>query len=371
MDLGIPEERRLLARAAREFLERECPRTFVRDIDEGDLGHSPEFWGRAATLGWQGLLLPGEYGGQDGTAEDGYALFSELGRAAAPGPFLSSLIGALAILRIGTPSQRQQVLPTVATGERILSLAFTERGYRWSPDSIQTHALPVSDGFVLDGEKQFVPDGLVADQLIVSANLEGSEGLALFLVDGQQLERHPMRGFVGERLAAIKFDSTRIPADAILGGTVDARKELREVLDEATVQLCAYKVGVAERAYEIALGYAQTRVQFGQPIAKFTRVQDHFVEMIDLLDAARWTTLEAASKVSKGKAGVAEAVAVAKAVTSDACYQICEHAHHVHGGIGIDKRYGLVNYTRRSRSLYGYLGDPIYHRRRLAEILAI
>jgi alkylation response protein AidB-like acyl-CoA dehydrogenase len=118
----------------------------------------------------------------------------------------------------------------------------------------------------------------------------------------------------------------------------------------------------------MAVAYSRTRVQFGQPIGRFQRVQDHIIGMVNQLDAARWTTYEALWKLDTGRPAIA-GVHLAKAVTSEAYLKVCDGAHEVHAGVGVIREYGLTLHTQRSRALYHLLGDARYHRRRLADAL--
>jgi alkylation response protein AidB-like acyl-CoA dehydrogenase len=144
------------------------------------------------------------------------------------------------------------------------------------------------------------------------------------------------------------------------------------VLETAALQaipiLCAYKVGSCQAVYELCVEYSRTRVQFGQPIGRFQRVQDHIIDLVNNLDAARWTTYEALWKLDSGQAAAAS-VHLAKAVTSEAYMRVCHRAHEVHAGVGVISEYGLTLHTQRSRALYHLLGDAKMHRRRMADAL--
>jgi alkylation response protein AidB-like acyl-CoA dehydrogenase len=157
----------------------------------------------------------------------------------------------------------------------------------------------------------------------------------------------------------------------VVGRPGDAWRALEPALDSATALLCAYMAGAARRVHEMTLAYAQRRVQFGQPIARFQRVQDHLVDQLNHADAARWTAFEAVWKLETERPDAQAAVSVAKAVASEGFYHACEAAHHVHAGVGSDRAYGLYLYTQTSRSLYHHLGDPAHHRRRLVSLLGL
>ena len=122
--------------------------------------------------------------------------------------------------------------------------------------------------------------------------------------------------------------------------------------------------------FEMSVAYSQTRVQFGVPIGRFQRVQDHIIDIVDRLDAARWTTYEALWKLDSARPADG-ATHLAKVVASEGYYQACNHAHEVHAGVGVMTEYGLTLHTKMSRTLYPFLGDPGHHKRRLAEALQL
>ena len=217
-----------------------------------------------------------------------------------------------------------------------------------------------------------VADAGAAGHLLCAAQVAG-EGLTLFLVatGAPGVARRRTSAFAGDPLFEVTFDGVEVPASDVVGDVGGGWRVLAPVLDAATALACAYVAGAAQRVYEMTMDYAQRRVQFGQPIARFQRVQDRLIDMLNAADATRWTAYEALWKLEHGKPGAAAAVSVAKAVASEGFYQLCESAHHVHAGVGSDKSYGLYLYTQKSRSFYHHLGDPEHHRRRLATLLEL
>ena len=143
----------------------------------------------------------------------------------------------------------------------------------------------------------------------------------------------------------------------------------RAILRAAPV-LCAYKVGGCQAAFDLSVEYSRERKQFGMPIGRFQRVQDHIINLVNHLDSARWTTYEALWKLDTGRPAEAS-VHMAKAVTSEAYLKACDFAHEVHAGIGVVREYGLTLHTKMSRTLYHYLGGPKFHKRRLADALEL
>ena len=208
-------------------------------------------------------------------------------------------------------------------------------------------------------------DAKAATTLICAARVRGREGVSLLMVDARApgLSTRLLPGFMGW-VGEVVLEDVEVPRDAVLGELGGGWPPLQSAFRKAIPVLCAYKVGGAQAVFDLTLEYSRTRIQFGTPIGRFQRVQDHIVEMVNHLDAARWTTYEALWKLDAGRADDAS-VHLAKAVASEGYYQGCNHSHEVHAGIGVVREYGLTLHTRMSRTLYHYLGDPRFHRRKI------
>jgi len=380
MDLSLTESQEMLKTTARDFLRRECPWTLVKEIDESETGISMELWRKIAELGWLGMIFPEAYGGMGSSLTDVGILYEEMGQALLPGPHFSSamLCGSI-ILEVGTDQQKRQLLPAIGQGERILTLAFTEPDYGWGPECIHLSATPRDGGFVLNGTKRYVHDAQVADQIIcVARTLESNnpaEGITLFLVDKNTpgLSCRNLVGFVGEKLNELTFESVEVPASSILGERDNGWSALARPLDRATLILSAYMVGGCQHLLDRTIEYAQTRVQFGQPIGAFQWVQGYIIGQANHLEKARWLTYEALWKLdaNDSEREQEEAVSLAKAVASEAFHECGHLGHEVHAGVGVDKKYPLYLYSKKSKTLYPYLGDPSYHRKRVAQLLEL
>jgi len=377
MDLALNATQTMLRDSARAFLSREYPRTVIRELDDSETGFSPDLWRQIVDLGWVGLVLPSEYGGADGSFTDAAVLFEEMGYACLSTPLHSSvMLGGLTILEAGSDQQKKDILPSVASGSRILALAMTEPKYGWSPDMVQMRAARSGNGYVLNGTKMFVPDAHLADQILVVARTSqpGSNpnyGLTIFLVDKGTpgLSARVLHGFIGDKLCQVTLDNVQVPESAIIGPVDGAWPHLERALDRATVLMCAYMVGAQQRMYEITSEYAQNRVHFGVPIATFQRIQDYVIDMLNNTDAARWTTYEALWKLDNGMADASEAISMAKAIASDGMPKSMMDAHHVHAGVGGDRNYGLYLYSKKAKTLHSYLGDATHHKQRVADLL--
>jgi alkylation response protein AidB-like acyl-CoA dehydrogenase len=378
MDLSLNTEQEMFKATAKDFISNECPIAFVRDMDELGDGFPRELWQKLCGLGWAGMGIPEEYGGSGRSNTDLGVLFEELGRGLLPSPlFSSAVLSALIIMEGGSEEQKRALLPAIASGQRILTLAFTEPDYGWGPDDVRMAAGPSANGFVLRGTKLFVHDAHIADTIIVAARsrlaTDMARGISLFLVDAKAagLRSRVVSGWTGERQIELTFDDVKVGPEALIGPAEEGWPILRRAFQPATAVLCAFMVGGLQQVYEMTLDYCRTRQQFGSLIGSFQRVQDHVVELVNHLDAARWTTYEALWKLDMGDASAVEAVAMAKTVTSEAFDEGTFRSHEVHAGIGISKEYGLYLYTTKARTLYEYLGNPEHHRHTVAQLLKL
>ncbi len=380
MDLSLTETQEMLRTSARDFMRRECPWTLVKEIDESETGFSVDLWRKTAELGWLGMILPEEYGGMGSSLTDLAVIYEEMGQSLLPGPhFTSAVLCGLIILGVGTDEQKQRLLPAIGQGEKILTLALTELDYGWGPECIHLSAARKDSGFVLNGAKCFVHDAQIADQIICVARTQETDdpadGITLFLVDKASpgLAARNLAGFVGEKLSELVLDSVEVPASSVLGEVGSGWRSLSEPLNRATVILCAYMVGGCQNLLDRTVEYAQTRVQFGQAIAAFQWVQSYIIGQANQLEKARWLTYEALWKLDTARPQQEqdEAVSLAKAVSSEAFHECGHLAHEVHAGVGVDKKYPLYLYSKKSKTLYPYLGDPYHHRKRVAQTLEL
>ena len=232
----------------------------------------------------------------------------------------------------------------------------------------RTKAERQDGGFLLHGTKLFVQDASDADLLVCTAALDDGE-VGLFLVDASLpgVSIRPLGGFLTDSFE-VRLEDVKVADTALMPGGWES---LDSAVIKALPLLAAYQVGGCERVFEMTLEYANSRVQFGLPIGRFQRVQDHVIQIVNLKDAARWTTYEALWKLDEKKPDARSSVHVCKAVASEAYYQACNAAHEVHAGVGIMREYGLTLHTRMSRTLYHYLGDPQHHKARLAAELGL
>ena len=171
MDFELNEEQTMLKRTAKDFLTRECSSLFVREMVEDSHGYTPELWGKISQLGWTGLVIPENYGGSNGSFFDLTVLLEEMGAALLPGPLATNIVGTLALLKTANKRLKQELLPKIAKGEIIISLALTEPSAKYTAEAISTTAIAKGSEYTISGTKLFISDAHIADYLICAARI--------------------------------------------------------------------------------------------------------------------------------------------------------------------------------------------------------
>ena len=373
MDLSFTDYQRQLKATAREFIERECPRDRLVELAKSETGHDPSIWRKAAEVGFLGAMVPVSHGGSGGSLTDAAMIYEEFGRGPLPGPYFSSaVLGNLVLQECGTDDQQAALLPAIASGEEVVAVALTENNYGWDADTIDLQADCSGDNFVLSGAKLFVHDALSATKFLCVARCASGacEGeICVFVVDADAngVSRRGLAGF-GGNVGEVRFDRVEVSEEARLSGGSATWAGLERAVLRSIPLLSVYKAGATGAVFDISVQYSRTRIAFGVPIGRFQRVQDHIIEVCNRMDAAKWTAYEALWKLDTGR-DADVSVHLSKAVSSEGYYHGCNFAHEAHGGIGTSMEYGLTFHTEMSRSLYHYLGDPQFHRRRMVKAL--
>jgi alkylation response protein AidB-like acyl-CoA dehydrogenase len=377
MDLGLTEQQEMLKLTARVFLARECPKAVVREMMEDERGYPPELWRKMADLGWMGLVFPEKYGGLGGDFFDLVVLLEEMGQACLPGPFFSTVVlGGLAIMAAGTEAQKGEILPKIAKGDLILSLALMEPNARYDAEGVRTRATADKGDYVINGTKLFVENAHVADYILsVVRTGEGKtpeEGLTLFFVDSKSggIRSSLLKTLAPDKQCEVVFQDVRVPIGNMLGEPNQGWAIVEKLLEQATVAKCAEMVGGAQATLEMAVNYAKERVQFGRPIGSFQAIQHHCANMVTEISGARFITYKAAWMVSEQLPAAME-VAMAKIQTGHAYQQATVLGHQIFGAIGFCMDHDMHLYYRRAKAGEISFGDSDFYREKVAQELGL
>ena len=371
MDFAFGPEQQDLRRTVRQFLDKASPESEVRRLMATERGYDAGGWRQlAGELGLLGIAIPAEYGGAGAGFTEIGVVAQEMGRALFCGPFFSTVVlAATALLESADDAARRNWLPAIAGGELVATLALLDtlpRGAGAGSPAPPVTARPAArpgDGWVLGGTAGFVPDGHVAELILVPAATR--EGTSLFAVDGAApgLARTLLPAFDATRKhARLRFSGTPAAMIGIAGG---AAPVLERVFDLGCVALACEQVGVAERALEMARDYALLRTQFGRPIGSFQAVKHKLATVLLEVEAARsaaWYGLWAADRQRDQLPVVAS---IAKATCSASAYLAAAENIQVHGGIGYTWEHPAHLYYRRATTSRMWLGDPAGHHERL------
>jgi len=371
MNFAFSEEQEELRRSVRRFLEDKSPMTEVRRLMETTEGFDRAVWDQMANqLGLQALAIPEEYGGVGFGYVELIVVFEEMGAALLCAPYFSTVaLAANALLSSGDEAAKKDLLPGIASGETIATLALTEDSGRWDTDGITLAATRKGDEWKLDGHKMFVVDGHNANLVLVAGRTE--KGVGLFAVEGGAagMTTTPLATMDQTRKQArIEFAST--PA-RLVGEEGGAAPVLSRTLDLAAVALAAEQVGGAQRCLDMAVEYAKTRIQFGRPIGSFQAIKHKCADMLLEVESAKSAAYYAGWAATEDSEELPVVASLAKSYCSEAFFHAAAENIQIHGGIGFTWEHDAHLYFKRAKSSELMLGDPSYHRELLAQRIGI
>ena len=371
MNFAFSEEQDELRKSVRRFLDDKSPETEVRRLMETTEGYDPAVWTQMAEqLGLQSLIIPEQFGGSGFSYVELIVVLEEMGAALLCAPFFSTVaLGANAILTSGDQKAQEYLLPGIAAGDTIGTLAITEDSGRWDLDGVTLAATPAADGWALNGHKSFVVDGHTADLILVVGRTDA--GLSLFGVKGDAagLTRTPLATMDQTRKQArLEFAAT--PA-WLIGTDGGAAAGLAKTLDLAAVALAAEQVGGAQRCLDSSVEYAKTRIQFGRPIGSFQAVKHKCADILLAVESAKSAAYYAGWAAAEDSDELPVAACLAKSYCSEAYFHAAAENIQIHGGIGFTWEHDAHLFFKRAKSSELMLGDPSYHRELLAQRIGI
>ncbi len=375
MNFAFTEEQEALRATARSFLAEHSTPDEVRRAMASELGFDRALWKRIGSeLGWTAVAIPEAYDGLGLGSVELVALMEAMGEALLCAPFLSSVcLAANALLEAGSEAQKRELLPGIASGETLAALAWSGPGGGFGANAVATGARRDGSDFLLWGRPRYVVDGHCADLLLVAARAEAG-GVDLFAVpgDARGLARRALPTMdQTRRLAELELDGVRVPAAARLGEAAGAAGEaLARTLDLAAVALAAEQVGGAQRCLDLAVAHAKQRVQFGRPIGSFQAIQHKCADMLLRVESARSAAYAGGCAAAEGR-DLPLAASLARAYASDAYFHCAAEALQIHGGVGFTWEYDVHLYLKRARSSEVLLGDPAWHRERVAQRIGL
>jgi len=358
-------------------MKHKLVRKTVRDFAETELGPLVSELDREARFPWEvvekmrplhffGLQIPKEYGGAELDSISYAITIEELSRVSAAMGLCVTVhnsVGAYPVVRFGTQSQKDKILPPMAKGESIGAFCITEANAGSDAGGVETHAVREGDTYVINGTKIFVTNGGICGTILVFAVTNPDvprEGASVFIVESDTPgfsvgEIEDLCGMRASPVSSLFFEDCRIPATSLLGQPGDGLKIGLAALDTGRIGIAAQALGIAQAAFEAAVKYAKERQQFKQPISKFQTIQNYLADMATEIDAARLLLYRACAYKDKLLPFGAEA-AMAKLFCSRTATRVADRAVQIHGGYGYSKEYEVERYFRDAKVTEIYEG---------------
>ncbi|MGQ0432991.1 MAG: acyl-CoA dehydrogenase family protein [Microthrixaceae bacterium] len=372
MDFEFTQDQLDLRENARQVLAGSCPPSLVRAVYDGH-GNGDDLWASLVGLDWPAIGLPEAHGGMGfGFLEVGIVV-EELGRVAAPTPFLATITQLTPMVREAGGVDH---LPAIASGTLTGTMALAEGG-RWELDAVATTARPTSDGWVLDGVKSQVLDGASATEIAVVARLEGTSadaGVGVFLVPGSSVVARPTTVIDPTMpVATVVLEATEVSTDRTLvePGDPAAPDAINRALHEATAAMALSTTATCRAIFETTLQYAKDREQFGRPIGSFQALKHRLADLYLAVERAASLAYFAALTIAEDDDRRAVATSMAKAAAGDCQRLLAGDGLQLHGGIGFTWEHDLHFLLKRAKTGELLLGTSAFHRARLAHLLGL
>jgi alkylation response protein AidB-like acyl-CoA dehydrogenase len=358
----LTDEQQAIKSTAHDFLAARYKSERIRELAESEHGFEQSDWDEMAELGWPGLALPEEWGGQGLGVVDLAVLFEEMGYALAPSPLLTTTLVGLALSFCGSDDQCERYLRPLAAGEKRGVPALWDAGSPARPGSFTMEAKADGDGVVLDGEKVLVADAGSADFFVV-ATADGKRHLVDSGAAGVTVTAEPSIDLT-RRLYSVRFEGVKVAA----ADTLPAEEaDYYPVFFRICVAIAAESTGIAQRTMEMAVEYAKDRQQFGRPIGAYQAVSHRCAQMLLETENSRSAVYGAAWAADAEPESLPLAASMAKSYASDAGWRVPDASIQVHGGIGFTWEHDLHFFLKRGKANAAMFGDARWHRDRVAD----
>ena len=372
MDLSLSVEHSILRDSVERFVRKSYPFDKLRKIVDESESFLQENWQGFSKLGWLGLNLPEEFGGNGGSAIDTMVVAEALGPGLILEPFLETVVIGSKLIQVGyNEKQKSEFLSNLVRGRLILTFAFAEPQSRYSLSDVQLSAKPNGDQFVLNGKKAVVRHASSADKIIVSARTAGDRrdkhGITLFLVERNSpgLSRRDYRLQDDIPASELIFDNVCLRRTAMIGDLDCALPLVELVVDHGIAMVCAEAVGIMSALYTATLQYVKTREQFGRPIGTFQVLKHRMVDMLMSCEEARSMAYMATLKLGESDPNVRKrAASAAKVSIGKAARFVGQQSIQLHGGMGMTDELSVGHYFKRLTMIDILFGDVDFHLKR-------
>jgi alkylation response protein AidB-like acyl-CoA dehydrogenase len=369
MDLQFTEEQILLRDMVKNLCKDYSTTAVVRSVEKDPIGIPVELWKQMTETGLLSMMLPEEFGGMGLNMLDSAVIYEELGRGLSPGPhFVSSVMSANAILKAGSPEQKESLLPAIGSGELIMTPAWLEPDNGFGPEGVQVRAQKTANGYTLNGVKRHVFYGKASQKLLVLTRTgDSANAIDLLIVDtnaqGVVLEQQQSMAY--DTQYKVTFNNVEVPAANRVGAEQSGWATWEASMYEGIILLAAWACGAADQALAITVKYSKDRVQFDKPIGSFQSLSHYMADAATCIEGAKVLVLEAAWAHTEGRS-IKRLAPQAKLFACQTFRDTTAKCEQIHGGYGFTMEYDIQLYYRRAKQLQMNWWDSRY----LEELIA-
>jgi alkylation response protein AidB-like acyl-CoA dehydrogenase len=356
VDLDFTPEQDLLRDSVRRTVERHGGLDAVRKLENDPIGYSPALWSGLGELGVLGITIPEQYGGTGAGLLDAAVVYEEFGRSLVPSPHLvSCVLAAGLIARSPDTAVRDRLLPGLASGSSIATVASLEPNGGFGPAGVQLRAVRDGNGWRLSGTKAHVPFAAAAQWLLVLARtgpgVDPADLIAVLVATtapGVGLDQQ--QTIAADAQFSVTFEEVRVEAADVVHQVGAAWPAWHDTMLDAVTLIAAQAAGGARAALDLAVGYAGTREQFGRPLAGFQAISHYLADSATAVDGAQTLAWQAAWARSEGDPAV-QLAAMAKSFACRTFRDVTATAQQIFGGNGFTVDFDIQLYFRRAKSL--------------------
>jgi alkylation response protein AidB-like acyl-CoA dehydrogenase len=347
------------------FLQKEAPLRRVRELHAAGESFDPDWWQRAAELGWAGLLVPEDLGGgsvSDSGVTDLAAVAEQLGKTVAPGPLYPVSVVLAGLVGCAERQDHTAIIESLVSGEQVASWAVSEPGRGWAPLDPSVTAIQTDSGYRIDGTKDRVEAGGQSAILLVVARCGDEVRQFLVPTDAPGVRVTPQQSVdLVKQYARVDFDGVVVERSAVVGSAAEAVASINRQSQLAQVLQCSEVVGILQTVFDFTVQWALDRHTFGRPLASYQALKHQFADMKLWLEACRATTAAAVADVAADSPEAGLSAGIAKSYVGEMAGQIVHGCVQMHGGIGVTWEHDLHLYLRRITLYRAMFGTPEEH----------
>lgn len=371
MALIINEEQQMLKTSTKEFLDLKSPLSSLRDLrDNSYKTYDKELWMEMVEMGWTALTIPEKYNGLNFGYVGLGQLLEEMGRKLTLSPIVSTVLLSSTLISLSKNEiLKAKLFQEIMNGSKLVSVAH-EEGVHHNPNMLNSLLSKKGEGYVLNGNKNFVIDGSVSDYLIVSSKDESGSNTMLVLVDSKSdgISFNNKVHMDSRTYSDISFNNVKVEESSFLSQGNDGNSILEKTFDIARVGLAAEMLGSIQEAFEMTMNYLKEREQFGVKIGSFQALQHRSAIMFGEIELCKSIVLKSLQAIDSDDSNLPKLASLAKAKLGMTFKLVSNEAVQMHGGIGVTDDADIGFFLKRARVIQRTLGDSNYHLDRLAKM---